>query len=100
MESVVLTFALTAAAAAVFLLLRGRRTRIRFPIATIVVAAMTLAVSATAELVNPLLELFSRDEGALLAGEWWRMLSPLLVQDGGWFGTISNTISLLIVGTL
>ena len=37
---------------------------------------------------------------AIRDGEVWRLVTSLLVQDGGWFGTISNLFFLLLVGSL
>ena len=33
-------------------------------------------------------------------GDWWRLISPLFVQDGGVIGTIFNLVSLALVGSL
>lgn len=100
MESLVIALILTASSAATFLLLRTQRMPIRRPFLTLVVVGVTLAVSVSGELVPAVLDLLSRNGPALVDGQWWRVLSPLVVQDGGWPGTISNTISLLIVGAL
>ncbi|HEV7713925.1 MAG TPA: rhomboid family intramembrane serine protease [Asanoa sp.] len=37
---------------------------------------------------------------AIRDGEVWRLVTSLVVQDGGWFGTISNLFFLLLVGSL
>jgi membrane associated rhomboid family serine protease len=37
---------------------------------------------------------------AVRDGEWWRIGTSLLVQDGGWFGTFSNLLFLLVVGAV
>ncbi|MEV0713549.1 rhomboid family intramembrane serine protease [Asanoa sp. NPDC050611] len=37
---------------------------------------------------------------AIRDGEVWRLVTSLLVQDGGWFGAISNLFFLLLVGSL
>ncbi len=47
-----------------------------------------------------ILTLFRRDTVAFLAGDWWRVITPLLVQDGGVSGSIFNLVSLLIVGSI
>lgn len=100
MESLILALITSAAAAAAFLALRDQHTRIRPPVLTLAVAAVTLGVSVAAELEPPMLDLLDRGPAALAAGEWWRVFTPLLVQDGGWPGTITNTISLLVLGVL
>ncbi|WP_193312856.1 rhomboid family intramembrane serine protease [Georgenia subflava] len=35
---------------------------------------------------------------AVRDGEVWRLLTSLVVQDGGWLGTVSNLLFLLVVG--
>ena len=37
---------------------------------------------------------------AVRDGEVWRIGTSLLVQDGGWFGTLSNLLFLLVVGAV
>ncbi|MEV4618070.1 rhomboid family intramembrane serine protease [Asanoa sp. NPDC049573] len=37
---------------------------------------------------------------AIRDGEVWRLVTSLVVQDGGWFGTISNLFFLVVVGSL
>lgn len=91
---------LTGCASAFGLTLRMRGVRVRFPWVTLVVGAATAAVSAAGELQGPVLDLLRRDGPALAQGEWWRTLSPLLVQDGGWAGGAANIAALLVIGVL
>ena len=44
--------------------------------------------------------MFERDYRRFLAGDWWRLITPLFVQDGGVSGSIFNPVSLLLVGTI
>jgi rhomboid protease GluP len=99
-ESLVLTLIITASCVAAFFSLRTGGIRLRVPIATISVAWVTLCVSVVAESGGWVLDLLQRDPAALGAAQWWRIATPLFVQDGGWLGVISNTISLLVLGTL
>lgn len=39
-----------------------------------------------------------RDYSRFLAGEWWRLITPLFVQDGGVTGSLFNLVSLFLVG--
>lgn len=45
-----------------------------------------------------------RESTALAAGEWWRLLTAIGLQDGGWVGTAFNltmlAVTLLLVGEL
>ncbi len=47
-----------------------------------------------------LLTTLQRDYERFLNGDWWRLISPLFVQDGGIIGTIFNLISLALVGSV
>jgi membrane associated rhomboid family serine protease len=72
----------------------------RMPAVTLIATGITLCSSLLAVMVPGILHMLDRDSGALLAGEWWRVATPLLVQDGGVLAVVTNTISLLIVGSL
>lgn len=87
-----------AAAGVRYLLSRGKP--LAFPWTTVTIAAVTTAVSVAGNLNAGLLDALDRNGDLLLDGQWWRIASPLLVQDGGWLGTIVNLVALLIAGTL
>lgn len=80
-------------------LLRQRGARLRPPLVTIGIAIVTFVVSVLAEFDPALLAALARDRDALLAGEWWRMITPLFAQDGGWAGLIFNLVALLVLGS-
>lgn len=98
MSSVVIVALLWAAIAAGMLRLRSLNRRLRLPIATFVVAGVVAMISIIGELSPAVLSALGRDTPRLLAGEWWRAVTPLVVQDGGWPGLIFNVIALLAVG--
>ena len=98
MSSVLIIAVLWAAVAGGFVTLRMRGLRLRPPVATVVIAGIVAAVSVVGELVPSVLSTLGRDRDLLLAGEWWRAVTPLVVQDGGWPGLIFNVIALLAVG--
>ncbi|MDO0926681.1 rhomboid family intramembrane serine protease [Streptomyces sp. TG1A-8] len=56
----------------------------RLPPATASVLLVTGAVTAAQFPFPEVLEALRRDPDALASGEWWRVLSPLLVQSPGW----------------
>lgn len=99
-NSVLIVVVLWAAVMSGGLVLRTRGTRLRTPIATIVLAAVVGVVSVVGELDADVLSTLGRDLPALQAGQWWRAATPLLVQDGGWPGLIFNLIALVAVGLL
>jgi membrane associated rhomboid family serine protease len=82
------------------LTLQHRGLRLRLPIATLAVAVIVAVVSVAGELRPDVLAALGRDLPALQAGEWWRAVTPLVVQDGGWPGLIFNLVALVVIGAL
>lgn len=83
-----------------FLYLRNRsETRsFRFPRTTLFLL-LAVAIPTTLQFFFPvLLSLFQRDTTHFLAGDWWRLITPLFFQDGGVSGAIFNLVSLALVG--
>jgi len=98
MESLALSVIIVTTIVGTMLSLRRTGRGFRTPKASFAVAAATLVVSVLGNLNPDVLELLGRNRSLLLAGEWWRLVTPLLVQDGGWPGTIFNISSLIVVG--
>ena len=72
----------------------------RFPKMTFLLL-VAVAVPSTLQLFFPtILSTFQRDYERFLSGDWWRLITPLFVQDGGVAGTIFNLVSLLLVGSV
>ena len=71
-----------------------------FPVLTVIVFLLTAVPSGLQGLLPGLLPALRRDPAAVADGEWWRLATSLVVQDGGWLGTVSNLAFLLILGTL
>ena len=73
---------------------------VKTPWATITVWVVT-AAAGVAQLLHPvLLDQFGRDPVALSAGQWWRMVTPMFVQDGWLPGLVFNLVGLAVVGVL
>ncbi|GIF64780.1 hypothetical protein Ais01nite_28150 [Asanoa ishikariensis] len=70
----------------------------RIPL-TLAVFAVTAAFSLSQFAFPAVLTSLQRTP-AIRDGQVWRLVTSLLVQDGGWFGTISNLLFLLLVGAL
>ena len=71
----------------------------RFPVATLVSVVVVAVPSAVQLLVAPsLLQVLQRDWPRILDGQWWRLLTALVVQDGGPAGTLLNLVGLAVVG--
>ena len=76
------------------------RTR-RAPLAT----AATLLVIGTVSVLQltafpGLLGALRRDRSAIADGQLWRLVTSLVVQDGGWPGTVFNLATLVVVGSV
>jgi membrane associated rhomboid family serine protease len=83
-----------------FLYLRNKPAPFRFPRLTILLL-LIIGLPSTLQFFFPaLLTAFQRDPVRFFDGEWWRLVTPLFVQDGGIAGTIFNLISLLFVGII
>ena len=78
----------------------ARRWTIRRPVAwvTAVVGAATLAVSVAALASPALMQAMTRDLTRLRAGQWWRLVTPVLVQPDGWGQLLFNLLGLVVVG--
>jgi len=79
---------------------QDRTTLIRFPRATILLLFVVGIPSVLQIFLPAILVLFQRDFIRFAHGEWWRLVTPLLVQDGGLAGTTFNLVSLLLIGVL
>jgi membrane associated rhomboid family serine protease len=69
------------------------------PLVTASVLVVTTAVSVLGFTYPEILNALQREPGVLGAGKWWRLLTPLMVHDGGWTHLLSNAAALVIVGT-
>jgi membrane associated rhomboid family serine protease len=70
----------------------------RRPVLTVVVCAVTVAVSVAALFSSALMDLFTRDLSQLRAGQWWRAFTPVLVQSDGWGQLAFNLLGLALLG--
>ncbi len=69
----------------------------RRPVLTAVVCAVTLAVSVAALFSPTLMRLFVRSP-QLRAGQWWRTVTPVLVQPSGWGQLAFNLLGIGVIG--
>lgn len=70
------------------------------PVLTLCALLITVTVSCLERLYPALLHFLWRDPVALSHHQWWRLLSPLLVQPDPWPRAVSEFLLFLIVGTL
>jgi membrane associated rhomboid family serine protease len=80
---------------------RGPTRDRRWPIAT-TVATVVVGIPTVLQLtVAPsLLDHLARDRTSIANGEVWRLLTSLVVQDGGLAGSIFNLVALAVVGVV
>lgn len=70
----------------------------RPPVATVLSLAVIAAFMVLQTVEPAVLAALRRDLPALQAGEWWRLLTPLLVQSDGWPQFAFNFAGLAILG--
>ena len=68
------------------------------PVLTAAVLGVTAAVSTAGLITDSVLLALRRDAIAISDGQLWRLLTSLLVQDGGVTGTVFNLLGLALVG--
>src|SRR5262245_45199854 len=73
-------------------------TRLPYPLTTIVFG--TTAVVTAATLAAPGILLALQRQPTALKGEWWRFVTPLLLERGGWIEISFNLVTLALVGIL
>lgn len=74
----------------------ARRTRHAPAIAAILIIGATAVITGLQFVFPEVLTRFRRDREALLAGEWWRMVTPLFVQAYGWGQCVINGVAAVI----
>lgn len=74
--------------------------RITMPVMTLIMA-IAIGIPTTLQFVFPaILTTLERDTARFLAGDWWRIVTALFVQDGGVAGSVFNLVNLLFVGSV
>jgi membrane associated rhomboid family serine protease len=62
---------------------------------------LAIAIPSVLQFFVPgVLSLFERNYSLFISGDWWRLITPLSVQEGGISGTIFNLASLLLLGSV
>ncbi|WP_188316548.1 rhomboid family intramembrane serine protease [Solihabitans fulvus] len=72
----------------------------RFPVVAVVVFAVTATTSVAQFFVTGMLTSLQRDADRISAGQWWRPVTSMFVQDGGVAGTVFNLATLLLIGAI
>jgi hypothetical protein len=74
--------------------------RVRFPALTVIAVAVATVAAVVQYAVPSAVPLLQRDPGGLPAGQWWRLVTPLLVQTLGWYQVLANLVTLALFGVL
>jgi len=74
------------------------RRRATPPLVTGVAWVLTAAMAAGQTVDPSVLDALRRDPSFAARGEWWRVLSPLLVQADGWPQIVANLLFLAVIG--
>ncbi len=67
-----------------------------FPPVSVAIIGLTVATTALQFVFPAIVSGLQRDLPALRAGEWWRIVSPLLIQPHGWFQCVFNGAFLVL----
>ena len=80
--------------------LRAQKATVTLPRVTILLTVV-IAIPTTLQFFFPsVLQMLQRDTSQFLTGDWWRIVTPLFVQDGGVSGSVFNLVNLLLVGSV
>lgn len=72
-----------------------RNPKSRWPLLSVLIIGITILITGLQFIFPEILSLFRRNYQGLMAGEWWRMITPLFVQPQGWMQCFSNAFFLL-----
>ena len=68
------------------------------PVFSLVAILLPALILMLMSLSPSILSVLQRDRVALAAGQWWRILSPLLVDSDGWFHWVYVSVGFVCVG--
>ena len=74
----------------------GRDQICLFPPVSVAIIGLTFATTALQFVFPAIVSGLQRDLPALRSGEWWRIVSPLLIQPQGWFQCVFNGAFLVL----
>jgi membrane associated rhomboid family serine protease len=93
----VVVIAVTLACALHLYRLSSQKAKPSPPITAILIIGVTALITTLQFIFPEVLSEFRRNREALLAGEWWRMVTPLFVQAHGWRQCCFNGVAAVIV---
>jgi hypothetical protein len=72
----------------------------RFPVLTAVATGIAVAAAVAQYTIPTMVPALERAPGGLPAGQWWRLVTPLLVQTLGWYQVAANLVTLAVIGAV
>jgi len=75
----------------------SRNRKHSLPVATILIIGATALITGLQFVFPEVLTEFRRNREVLLAGEWWRMVTPLFVQAFGWPHACANGVGAIFL---
>ncbi len=70
------------------------------PLATLMILILTAITTSLQFFYPEIINMLSRNPNALLAGEWWRLISPIFINPEGWNQIIFNFSALVFLGVI
>jgi rhomboid protease GluP len=70
------------------------------PLATLTILILTAIVTSLQFFYPEIINMLSRNPNALLAGEWWRLISPVFINPEGLNQIIFNFSALIFLGVI
>lgn len=68
------------------------------PVLTLAATGIALAAAVCQYAIGGMVQALERAPGGLPDGQWWRLVTPVLVQTDGWYQIVSNLVTLVLLG--
>lgn len=72
----------------------------RMPVITATAVGVAVVAAAVQYAVPSAVPMLQREPSVLETGQWWRWVTPLLVQTLGWYQVVTNLVTLAVVGVV
>jgi membrane associated rhomboid family serine protease len=70
------------------------------PVVTLVATAVAAAAAVAQYTLPAMTPALQRGNVLPAPGQWWRLVTPLLVQTLGWYQVVANLVTLVIIGAI
>jgi hypothetical protein len=72
----------------------------RFPTLTTVACGIAAMAAVAQYTIQPMIPALQRPSAGHQAGQWWRLVTPLLVQTLGCYQVVANLVTLAVIGAV